>query len=122
MPTFQINLDVCGFGYSKGLLPEIRLGLLRITLIGKPIVESYTELRDDLRVAHAGLRMAERQIKKMQFDNEQLVLQLEAETKRGNGLAEYIANVDAAYQKLAAKLAPYKRARDPITGRIVRAS
>lgn len=54
--TTLIEWGRCGFGYSSDLLPELRLGLVRIAWCRGSIVERISGLRQSLRDALAEIR------------------------------------------------------------------
>ena len=49
MFTLILEFGWCGFGWEGGLVPEIRLGLLRIAWCRGSLLERMLKMRDALR-------------------------------------------------------------------------
>lgn len=54
--TFAIEIGRCGFGVSGGLVPEIRLGIVRIWTCSGSVVSQLAKLRQALADAAQELR------------------------------------------------------------------
>lgn len=54
--TFAIEIGRCGFGASGGLVPELRLGWVRIWTCSGSVVETLSRLRIALAQAADELR------------------------------------------------------------------
>lgn len=53
--TLMLGFGVCGFGYEGGLLPELRLGLVRLAWCRGWIGERVRGWRDALRQCARGI-------------------------------------------------------------------
>jgi len=58
--TLLGEIGWCGFGASGGLVPEVRLGLLRIAVTRGSVVERLRQMLAALSDAAAALRQAQR--------------------------------------------------------------
>jgi hypothetical protein len=56
--SLNIELGWCGFGASRGLFPEIRLGLVRLWCCRGSVFDHYAYLRSSLETARCELRRA----------------------------------------------------------------